>query len=418
MALRGPFVRGRRAAARPNSYRGKFLGGLFSLTLLVAVFALWLQSEDVKEPPWTESERALILSLSLDRLGPLPTDLGNAVADNPRAAALGHRLFFDSRLSANGTVSCASCHRPDKRFTDGLEKGVALGVSGRNTPSLVAAAYSPWQYWDGRKDSLWAQALSPLETPEEHGFSRDQLVQLFTTDPIYRREYGALFAPLPVEPRTPAMINTIFANIGKAIAAYERLLLPGPSRFDQYAAELSLGNAIEPPAMLTSDELAGLRLFIGPAACTQCHNGPLLTNHEFHNTGVLSYPGELPDRGRLDGLIEVEADPFNCLGAFGHSSPAECEELRFVRRGKELLGAMRTPSLRNLGGTAPYFHKGQAGDLMSVLKHYNEAPAAMIGHNETEPLGLSSDQLDQLKAFLLALEAPPAVDKSLLQPPI
>ena len=105
------------------------------------------------------------------------------VADNEEAASFGHRLFFDTRLSANGNVSCATCHQPERRFTDGLPKGRGIGLSGRNTRSIVGTAYSPWLYWDGRKDSQWSQAMSPLEDPAEHGGNRMQYVRIYQQRP-------------------------------------------------------------------------------------------------------------------------------------------------------------------------------------------------------------------------------------------
>ena len=178
----------------------------------------------------------------------------------------------------------------------------------------------------------------------------------------------------------------------------ERRLLPGPSRFDAYVA--TLRGAETSGDILTPKEIRGLRLFIGKANCTQCHNGPLFTNHEFHNTGVLSFPGEPPDKGRVQGVREVMADPFNCLGPYSDGEANDCAELDFVRTGPELIGAMRTPSLRNLEGTAPFMHKGQLETLGDVLEHYNEAPAAMIGHNEAKPLRLGKRDLSDLEAFL------------------
>jgi cytochrome c peroxidase len=143
----------------------------------------------------------------------------------------------------------------------------------------------------------------------------------------------------------------------------------------------------------------------------------LFTNHEFHNTGLLSLPGELPDKGRAVGVREALADPFNCLGDFSDAPEADCAELQFARTGPEVLGAFRTPSLRNLELTQPYMHKGQMWSLAEVLEHYNEAPAAMIGHNEAKPLGLSNRELKQLEAFLNTLAAPIAAPQHLLQPP-
>ena len=393
---------------------------------------------------WTELDLMVLQRLSLDSLPALPPDPTNAVADDARAAALGHKLFFDKRLSATGSVACATCHQPERRFTDGLPKGRGIGLSGRNTRSIVGTAYSPWLYWDGRKDSQWAQALSPLEDPVEHGGNRMQYVRFIATDPEYRNLYEDIFGPLPdfsdlsrfPEAAAPAddpkisaawmamseedrhSVNRSFANIGKVIAAYERLIMPGPSRFDAYVSALLAGDDERSRSILTNDEILGLQLFIDKARCTECHNGALLTNNEFHNTGILSFPGELPDRGRIDGLKKVIADPFNCLGDYSDAQSKRCAELTYVRSGMELIGSMRTPSLRNLGGTAPYSHKGQTETIGELLDLYNRAPLAMIGHNEVDvKLKLSRRELQQLEAFLNTLDAPLATPEHWLSAP-
>jgi cytochrome c peroxidase len=340
--------------------------------------------------------------LWLENLPPLPHDSSNAVADDLRAVELGHRLFFDPRLSGHGNISCATCHQPIRRFTDGLPKAVALGTARRNTASIVGSAYSPWLYWDGRKDSLWSQALAPLEDPKEHGGDRGQIVALIAEDDHYRESYEELFGGLGDEPVT----DRVFANLGKSIAAYERLLLPGESRFDEYVQHLQQGGDYLEQSILDADELRGLRLFIGEARCTECHNGPLFTNFEFHNTGLMPPAGELPDRGRVDGVRETLQDPFNCLGEFSDDPERSCAELRHVRRGPELIGATKTPSLRNLEDTMPFQSSGRFTSLAEVLEHYNEAPLAVIGHNEAEPLNLAGWQLRQLEAFLHTLSAP------------
>ena len=275
---------------------GKDLTGLIILLLALAgASAVYLNAPPAS--PWSDAERQAIQSLSLDALPPLPSDPSNAVAHHPAAQRFGHRLFFDARLSANGAVSCATCHQPALRFTDGLPRAVGLAIGTFNTMSLVGAAYSPWFFWNGRQDSLWGQATAPLESPIEQGVSRAQAARLIAGDPSYRAAYEALFGPLPPLPseapatkQEEAAVTKAFVNIAKAIAAYERLLLPGETRFDRYAASLGQSGATAPGAQLTRQEAEGLRLFIGKAQCINCHNGPLLTNHEFHNTGVL------PDR--------------------------------------------------------------------------------------------------------------------------
>jgi len=369
--------------------------------ILVAIWFL----RDVEPAPWSDAEIALLRSLWLENLPELVPDPTNAVADNPRAAAFGQQLFLDTRLSANGAVSCATCHQPARRFTDGLPKGRAIGQSRRNTPSIVGTAYSPWLYWDGRRDSQWAQALSPLEDPAEHGSDRRRVLELVASDENYRSTYEQLFGALP-DLSAAGDIDSAFANIGKAIAAFERTVLPADSRFDQYVAAVVAGENESLKTLFSDDEVRGLRLFIDEANCMQCHNGPLFTNNEFHNTGVLSALGEVPDIGRAGGLPDVMQDPFNCRGEFNDVATRRCPELDFARSGPELIGAVRTPSLRNLDGTAPYMHKGQIETLAGVLEHYNDAPDAMIGHNEAEPLGLSARELRQLEAFLGTLTAP------------
>ncbi len=386
----------------------------------------WLQIREPAPPPWTESEVAVLRSLWLESLPALPADRSNKVADDPRAAAFGQQLFFDPRMSANGQIACSTCHQPVRRFSDGLAKGQAIGTSKRNTPSIAGSAYSPWLYWDGRRDSQWSQALAPLEDPNEHGSNRMQVIRVISSDESYRGQYVSLFGPLtdladvarfPIaaapglgdewdaawqamaEPDRVA-VNTVFSNIGKAIAAFERTILPVSSRFDDYVAAVIDADTERQQLLFNDAEVRGLRLFIGEANCTQCHNGPLLTNNEFHNTGVLSFSGEVPDKGRVGGLPEVFADPFNCLGDYSDDPERHCPELEFARTGAELVGAFRTPSLRNVEGTAPFMHKGQIATLGLVLEHYNEAPDAMIGHNEAKPLGLGKREIRDLASFL------------------
>ena len=251
------------------------------VAMVCAMVLLWFNNRT--PAPWTERETALIASIWLENLPPLPTDPSNAVADDPRAARLGHRLFFDTRLSVNGEISCASCHQPARQFTDGLPVGEAIGKSKRNTPSIIGIAYSPWLYWDGRKDSLWSQVLSPLEDIAEHGGNRMRFARLLSADPHYQKEYAELFGSLPdfsdaerfpvnaaplsnsewraaweaMEAGDRAQVNEVFANIGKLIAAYERKLLPGPSRFDTYAETVMAGLGHEEQGVFSDDEIKG-----------------------------------------------------------------------------------------------------------------------------------------------------------------
>ena len=392
------------------------IGSILAVTILLVSTVLWLIW-----PPapgaWTESEIELLRSLWIGSLPPVPADPSNAVADDPRAARFGQRLFFDTRLSANGEVACATCHQPEHLFTDGLDvaQGVARGE--RHTMGLAGVAYSPWMFWDGRRDSLWAQALAPLESPVEHGGNRLQFVELLVSDAQYRSEYAALFDELPELPAQDPAITEVFVNMGKAIAAYERLLVPGASRFDRYVQALLADDERQFEAMLSDDELAGLRLFIGDAQCINCHNGPLFTNNEFHNTAVLPARGKLPSMGRVAAVRETRADPFNCVGRFSDDPDANCAELRFARTGDDLIGAHKTPSLRNVALTAPYMHAGQMTSLTEIIDQYNRAPLAMVGNSEAKPLNLWRNERKQLEAFLRTLSGPLATSPEWLAAP-
>lgn len=353
--------------------------------------------------------------LALEALEPLPPDPSNRWADDPRAADLGHRLFFDPRLSSNRQVSCASCHDPRKDFQDGVALARGVGTTDRRTMPIAATAYSPFLFWDGRKDSQWAQALGPLESPVEHGGNRTQYAHVIAEH--YRADYERVFGRLP-DLRDRDGVTQVFVNIGKAIAAYERRIQYGLSRFDRFIAEWKERGA-PPKDVLTREEVAGLALFVGKANCTQCHNGPLLTNNEFHNTGVPKRSGLPQDRGRFPAVAAVKSDEFNCRSRWSDAKPAECAELEFLGAASEPLErAFKVPSLRNVAERAPYMHAGQFATLAEVLEHYNRAPSAPAGHTELKPLGLGATELRQLEAFLRSLSGPLAAPAEFLDHPI
>lgn len=386
---------------------------------------------------WSDTERAALRELRLAAPAHPAPDPTNRVADDPRAAALGHRLFFDARFSADGTVACATCHDPARAFQDGTPLGRGVGTTGRRTMPVPASAHGPWLFWDGRKDSQWAQALGPWESPVEHGGTRAQYAHLAARH--YRDAYEAIFGPLPDLARVPAQaapgaspaadrawralppatrfaVNRVYANLGKAVAAYERTLVPAPGRVDAYLAALETAGRA-PAGILDADEEAGLRLFIGKGNCASCHTGPLLTDHAFHNIGVPPRPGAAPDSGRAAGARLALADEFNCRGP--HSdAPSRCDELAFADTASAgLLGAIKTPSLRDVAERAPYMHAGQLATLEDVVDHYTRAPAAALGRSELEPVDLDARERRQLVAFLRALSAPLATPDSLLRAP-
>lgn len=416
----------------------KFL--IIVVTLLLSSVLAWNFISMPISSQWTEEQQRLINSLSLTNLPPLPADPSNRVADNLLAAELGQRLYFDTRLSKDNSVACATCHKPELMFTDGLSLAVGIAIGPRHTPGLVGLAYSPWLYWDGRKDSQWAQALAPLEAGIEHGTDRVQLFHLLSGDSAYVAMYEQLFGPLPTALNLPdsaapegdsqqqsawnsmdensrLAVSRFFSNLGKAIAAYERKIIPGPSKFDEYADTLTDSSSTRQGNLLSKTEIAGLNLFIGKAQCISCHNNPLFTNHEFHNTGVLAVSGQLPPMGRYEGIRTARDDPFNCLGEFSDATPSQCIELRFARDENDLVGAQKTPTLRNVTLTAPYMHGGQISTLEEVIEHYNDAPTSMLSHNEAKPLGLRPVERKQLESFLQTLTAPLATESKWLSAP-
>lgn len=413
-----------------------------SIIIFLASLLAWWNYPYNNSSIWSADEIKILQSLSIKKLPPLPRDYSNVVADDLGAAEFGRQLFFDERFSHNSKISCATCHIPEQYFTDGLATAAGAQAGVRNTPTLVGTAYSPWQFWDGRSDSQWSQALAPLENNIEHAGSRTQFAHIIFTDKDYRERYENLFGSMPdlsdkkrfPESAAPidnlelknnwrAMnfedrkaINIVFVNISKSLAAYERLLQPAKSRFDNYIEGI-IKNDAENIKSLNKTEVAGLRLFIGKAQCINCHNGPLLTNNEFHNTGILSAARQLPSLGRATGVRMVLENEFNCQGEFSDANSNQCANLRFVKTGDELIAAHKVPTLRNVADTAPYMHAGQLNTLEEVIEHYNQAPLAMIGHNEINPLELSRKEKKQLTQFLHSLSGSLATDpKWLINP--
>jgi cytochrome c peroxidase len=412
---------------------------------------------------FSAQERTRILEHS--PLGPPPPDPSNAVADNPAAARLGQALFFDARLSS-GNISCATCHVPVHGFIDGKPVSEGVGKGERRTPPLWNAAYGRWFFWDGRKDSLWSQSLSPIENPVEMGGSRLAAAHLIASDPALRAQYEALFGALPpledaarfpasghpfpdAAARLPAAgnaglgapgaawdgmtqedrraVDVVYARIGKSIEAYERLLVSRSSPFDRFAEDLRAGResaALSPPA------LRGLKLFVGRANCRVCHSGPNFTDGEFHNTGITqaSASRNQPpssaapiDSGRFAGVDALLADPFNRLGPYGDAPGAPKEQVRNLRKSPEMWGQFKTPSLRNVSQRAPFMHAGQLATLRAVVEFYSlrkGAPPPGPGQeNILVPLNLSAAEIDDLLAFLDALTDTSLPDALLLPPP-
>lgn len=407
-------------------------------------------------PPPTTAELAAGLGIGADELPvvlamtPLPgmpADPTNRVADDPAAARLGQALYFDPRLSGSGDFSCATCHDPELGFGDGLVLSEAAGTTGRHAPHLWDVGYQRWFFWDGRCDSLWCQATGPIEADKEMDGDRVALARLVTTDPLLAPAYAAVFGQSPDfdDPRFPdharplvdaahpdavawaAMdpvdqdaATRVLTNVGKAIAAYERRLVTGPTRVDTFVTALAAGTP-EGLDVLTPEEVRGLALFAGEGNCHLCHSGPLLSNLEFHSVGLGTRPWLAEDDlGRFDGIEQLSAHPFNAAGRWSDAPEGEAA-LRIGRlvQSAEQVGQFKTPSLRNISRSAPYMHGGHFEDLRQVVDSYNELEEDVgLGHLETfmVPLGWDEAEVDAVVAFLHALDSDP-LDPALLAAP-
>jgi cytochrome c peroxidase len=374
---------------------------------MAGAISLACTTPDEARPPHSAETRAAIESLSLSRLAPPPPSPDNRYADDLDAAVLGHRLFFDRRLSADGRIACASCHQPDYWFTEPRPTARGLRPLPRRTPTLVGAAWLPFLHWDGREDGLWSQALAPLESPDEHGASRRDVARVIAAH--HREPYEAVFGPLlDPDAADDASIDAIFMNAGRALEAYVRRLQPAPAPFDRFVDALREGDP-RGGGHLTAAAERGLHAFIGPAGCLHCHHGPLLTDRAFHNLGLppaIGVPDD--DPGRALGARRALEAPFRCGGP--HSETTDCPELRFLDPEAEgLLGAFKTPSLRNVAARPPYMHGGHFEDLAAVLSFYRTLPGeAAIGRRAAVlhqmDRGVSAEDLE---AFLESLTGSP-----------
>ena len=360
-------------------------------------------------------------------LSPLPAtpppNPTNRVSDSPDAARLGQMFFFDERLSKDGTVACATCHSPFHGFADVEATSLGGGRGTRNAPTLLNVAYNKWQFWDGRADSLWSQALIALEGENEQAGTRLQYAHLIKR--LYQKDYETVFGPLPnladttrfpltgkpgdvpfdnMSDKDKIAVNTVFANIGKAIEAYERLLISRNAPFDQYVAgDLDA---------ISSEAKRGLEIFIGKGQCTLCHNSPNFTDNDFHNVGVPQ--GRLPeDTGRYDGIKQLLENPFNGGGIYSDNPEVSIKTLDLLEPTQQLKGRFKTPTLRNIALTAPYFHTGGYPTILSILRfNGSEIPTteyAGVRDDTRQPLRLNDQEVNDLKEFLLTLtgESPP-----------
>jgi cytochrome c peroxidase len=281
-------------------------------------------------------------------------------ANNPQTAAkvtLGAQLYFDPRLSADNTISCATCHDPSTGWANhnATDTGIRGQVGGRNSGTILDAAYMQYQFWDGRASSLEEQAVGPIHNPIEMGETLENVIRKLNALPAYRSEFRAVFGTDATE-----------EAIGKAIAAFERTVVTGPSPYDRYLA----GDK----AALSASQQRGFEVFSGKGRCMLCHAGPMLSDQAFHNLGV-GTDRESPGAGR-------EA----------------------VTKNAQDRGKFKTPTLRNVALTWPYLHDGSAPSLDEVIALYDRGGEPNANLDPLmRPLGLTGAEREDLKAFLEAL---------------
>ena len=297
----------------------------------------------------------LVSPAGLDRFMPPPAH----GADNAGLITLGRRLFFDPVLSVDSSHSCASCHQPAKAFADG--RATSVGVLGRqgtrNVPAIVNRGWGRAFFWDGRTTLLEDQVLRPISEPNEMGFSAHAAVQRIAKHRFWQKQFRET---LGTEPDV--------TGVARALAAYVRSIQAGDSPFDR----AMLGEAYA----LTEQGQRGLEIFQGRARCVRCHSGALLTDEAFHNTGVAWRNGPPVDSGRA-----------------------------LVTRRREDVGSFKTPTLRQVGLTAPYMHDGSLRTLPEVVDFYDRGGHANPNRDsDLKPLHLSPEEKVALLAFLNSLD--------------
>ena len=400
------------------------------------IIALWACTSVPPQEAVSFSERERQVIFSLSAPPPPVRDSTNAVDGNPAAISFGALLFFDKRLSGSGEFSCATCHDPSRGWTDGKSLAVATGTGTRNTISLWNVAQHRWYFWDGRADSLWSQAMKPIENAHELNSSRLQVAHLLAGDPELKARYEAIFKPLAdlsdesrfpraggprsqseegqlnwwqMNPVDRDTVNRIFSNAVKAIAAFEGTILTGEAPFDRFVADLRAGN--QNSTAISSSARRGLKTFIGKGNCAICHSGPMLTNKEFHDIRVPPLNAQLlPDPGRVKGIADLAEDEFVSAGFYSDDPLGQrAQQLFYLDARAAVLGHFKTPSLRNVTETAPYMHQGQFATLRDVVVYYSTLQTAVDPadpmHVEAliAPLNLRDSEIDDLVEFLHSL---------------
>jgi len=311
---------------------------------------------------------------------PITSDPSNRASGKRAAIELGERLFFDTRLSANGRFSCGSCHVPERNWTDNRVRGMAAAEVDRNTPTLMNVRLGRWYGWDGGADSLWSQSIRPILDRRELGATPRHVAELMRGDAElscrYRRAFGA--------PPSPTDDEAVLVDVAKILAAFQETFESPPTPFDRFRNALARGE--RPKAGLYSEAAQrGLKIFVGRGNCSSCHSGPNFTNGEFRNNGFSA------ESGRIEGLKAVKASRFNLGGTYNDDPQKGARALQEPGEA----GAFKVPTLRHLMLTAPYGHDGKRETLAEVVRHYSER-----GSSAAPALKLTAAEQTDLLVFL------------------
>ena len=378
---------------------GRLAAGISAAILTCSTLA---NDRTAAAPTFTESEIRKILSH-----GPWPMpatpDKSNRVSGKLEAIEFGTRLFFDQRLSRVGDTSCASCHVPERNWTDNERRGIGRVVVDRNTPTVSNLRGSRWYGWDGGADSLWSQSLRPMVDERELGATPKHVADLVRNDEQLSCRYRRTFGEAPSTKDDEA----IFVNVGKTIAAFLETVVSGRTPFDQFRDALARGQV--PSSAAYSDAAQrGLKIFIGKGGCANCHSGPNFTNGEFFTTGMSRFsPYGQPDAGRVEGVRKLVASRFNLLGAYNDDTGGETSRsTRELVVDKKTTGEFKVPSLRNLVLSGPYGRDGSVDSLDDVVRHYSSVDPLRLHAKDGKrgtPLNLTVAEQRDLVVFLESL---------------
>lgn len=373
---------------------------------LVSGLALGLTSELAAADPALLAFSAQELQ-RIQRHGPWPpgppTDAGNALSGNAQAIALGQLLFSDKRLSVGSAMSCATCHIPEKAFSDGRARGLGREPLDRNTPSIWNAGHERWYGWDGAADSIWSQSIRALSSTQEMNTNAAHIAKVIQGDDDLACRWQQLFGQAVADDPQNTLVHA-----AKALGAFNASLVSAPTPFDEFRVALAQGDTAG-AARYPPDAQRGLRIFVGRGQCHLCHTGPLFSNGEFADIGMPFFvrPGEV-DTGRHGGIQALEMSAYNLLSRWADPS-ADSVKTRHVALQHRNFGEFKVPSLRNLSHTAPYMHDGQLPTLESVVNHYSNLNLDRLhadGDQILQPLRLAANESADLVAFLRTLSSP------------